>query len=448
MALDTKVTLRNKVIYEVYVRSHGSEGTFQDVIKDLDRIKALGVDIVWLMPIHPIGQKNKKGKLGCPYSIKDYTKINEEYGTLEDFTQLIDKVHDLDMLIMIDVVYNHTSHDACYLEGHPEYYYRNEEGKVGNKVADWFDIIDLDYNNKDLWEEQISALEYWTNLGVDGFRCDVAPMIPMNFWIEARRRIKQLNAKSVLLAETVHPHFLEYVRNQGFYTASDSETYEAFDICYDYDTHQELLNYLTGKSNLEYLLDRKRMQETIYPVNYVKLRFLENHDQPRIASLITNEKQLNIWTAFMFFEKGATLLYAGQEAIDDQVPSLFDKTNIQWQGLNQTMTSFFKNLVDIKRDPIFAYGQYKIHKIDKQDVIVVTYVRDDEWAIGIFNVGLKSGELELTSEEKGFFKLPDLKDGKYTNAYTNNPVKVENQSIQLTDEPILIRYKENTRSDH
>ncbi len=301
MAKDTVKTLRNKVIYEVYVRSHGPHGNFDDVIDDLERIKGLGVDIVWLMPIHPIGKKNKKGSLGCPYSIVDYMKVNEEYGSLEDFMRLIDRVHALGMLMMIDVVYNHTAHDGAYLTKCPEYYYRKADGDVGNKVADWDDIIDLDYTNKDLWEDQISALEYWTKLGIDGFRCDVAPIVPMPFWIEARKRIKQINPESILLAETVHPHFIEYVRSQGFYMASDSETYEAFDICYDYDTHGELIKYLSGEIDLETLLERKRMQEYIYPENYVKLRFLENHDQPRIASLLQDEKQLIMWTAFMFF---------------------------------------------------------------------------------------------------------------------------------------------------
>lgn len=176
-------------------------------------------------------------------------------------------------------------------------------------MADWDDIIDLDYTNKDLWEDQISALEYWTKLGIDGFRCDVAPIVPMPFWIEARKkRIKQINPESILLAETVHPHFIEYVRSQGFYMASDSETYEAFDICYDYDTHGELIKYLSGEIDLETLLERKRMQEYIYPENYVKLRFfLENHDQPRIASLLQDEKQLIMWTAFMFFLKKVRL---------------------------------------------------------------------------------------------------------------------------------------------
>lgn len=442
MANDTMKTLRNKVIYEVYVRNHGPNGSFHDVMDDLERIKALGVDVIWLMPIHPIGEKNKKGPLGCPYSIKNYREINKEYGTLEDFIQLIEKIHALDMLIMIDVVYNHTSHDAIYLKEHPEYYYRNANGNLGNKIADWADIIDLDYSNEELWEDQISTLEYWVELGVDGFRCDVAPMVPMTFWSQARNRIQSINPESILLAETVHPHFIEWVRNQGFYMASDSETYEAFDICYDYDTHGELHKYLSGDIELESLLIKKRMQEYIYPENYVKLRYLENHDQPRIASVVKNDKQLKMWTAFMFFEKGATLLYAGQEAQDENCPSLFGKDLINWNGLNDGFSEFIKQLGVIKKEAIFAEGRYKIHRTPKKDVIVATYVDHGEWVIGIFNIGLKSGELKLVSHEEGYFDLPSIKDGNYVNNYTSEDIIVENQIIQLTDKPILIQIKE------
>lgn len=445
MAIDTQKTLRNLVIYEVYVRSHGPHGNFDDVMHDLERIKDLGVDVVWHMPIHPIGKKNKKGPLGCPYSISDYRKVNEEYGSLEDFIRLIEKIHDLDMLVMMDVVYNHTAHDSVYLDQYPDYYYRKADGELGNKIADWSDIIDLDYQHKSLWEEQIKALEYWTELGVDGFRCDVAPLVPMAFWVEARKRIRQVNPESILLAETVHPHFIEHVRSQGFPIASDSETYEAFDICYDYDTHGEFLKYLSGDIDLESLLEKKRMQEYIYPDNYVKLRFLENHDQPRIASLIKDDQQLKMWTAFMFFEKGTTLLYGGQEAKEDLSQSLFDRELINWQGLDHEFSQFLSRLATFKKESIFAYGHYKIHTMTKKDIIVVTYVEQNEWAIGIFNVGLKTGQLKLASQEESHMSLPVIKDGSYVNYYTMEDIAVENQVIQLINEPIWIKVMEENR---
>lgn len=402
MALNSSKHLRNQVIYSVYVRNHSEKGTFSEVTKDLERIKALGTDILWLMPIHPIGQTNKKGELGCPYSISDYTQVNPEYGTEEDFTQLIHKTHQLGMKIMIDVVYNHTAHDATYRTTHPEYYYKKPNGQFGNKVADWTDIIDLDYANISLWEEQIEALEKWTRLGVDGYRCDVAPLVPIEFWLEARKRVAKINPECVWLSETIHPHFVEYVRNQGFYAASDSEIYQAFDITYDYDTHAELIKYLEGHISLDYFLEKKRMQEYIYPENYSKLRYLENHDNPRAKYLIPNEILLKNWTAFMFFEKGPALLYAGQEFQDIKQPSLFDRDLIQFDLTKQYFADYIAQLAKIKKDPILATGIYRIHKTNQDGIIYMSYYKEQTLFIGIINVSGKVGCFDLTFENQDY----------------------------------------------
>ena len=140
MAANTDPRLQNQVIYSIYVRNHTSEGTFRAVIPDLDRIRALGTDIIWLMPIHPIGVEGKKGTLGCPYANRDYRTVNPEYGTLEDFLHLVDAIHDNGMKCIIDVVYNHTSPDSTLVHRHPEYFYRRPDGKRGNKVG----ILDAD----------------------------------------------------------------------------------------------------------------------------------------------------------------------------------------------------------------------------------------------------------------------------------------------------------------
>ena len=177
MSINTKKDLRNLFIYQVYSRNHNESGTFKEFINDLDRIKKMGVDIIYLLPIHKIGQKQKKGDLGCPYSIQDFRSINPEYGTIEDFKQLIKEIHNRDMKLMIDVVYNHTSYDSVLLEKHPEYFYKNEKGEFANRVGDWWDITDLDYSvDPGLSEELISTLVYWTKLGVDGFRWDVTSL--------------------------------------------------------------------------------------------------------------------------------------------------------------------------------------------------------------------------------------------------------------------------------
>ena len=147
MAVDTKKSLRNQVLYSIYVRNYSKEGTFAAVQADLDRIKALGTDIIWLLPIHPTGEKNRKGSLGSPYAIRDYRAVNPEFGTLDDFRHLVDAIHARGMKCIIDVVYNHTSPDSWLAENHPEWFYHKPDGSLGNRFGDWWDVADLDYSH-------------------------------------------------------------------------------------------------------------------------------------------------------------------------------------------------------------------------------------------------------------------------------------------------------------
>ncbi len=188
MADNTPKKLRNQIMYQVFVRNFSEEGTFKKVEEELDRIKALGTDIVWLMPIHPIGKAQRKGTLGSPYAISDYRAVNPEFGTLDDFISFTNAVHDRGMKCIIDVVYNHTSPDSVLSKEHPEWFFHKSDGSFGNRVGDWSDIIDLDYSNKELWRYQIDTLKYWAQW-VDGFRCDVAPLIPIAFWEQARAEV-------------------------------------------------------------------------------------------------------------------------------------------------------------------------------------------------------------------------------------------------------------------
>lgn len=161
MAVTTSVDLRNQVIYSIYVRNYSEEGTFAAVERDLDRIQDLGVDIIWFLPIYPIGEKKRKGTLGSPYAIKNYREVNPELGTLEDFVHLVKAIHSRGMKCMLDIVYNHTSPDSWLVENHPDFFYRTPEGRMGNRVGDWGDVVDLDYGNKKLWDYQIETLKIW-----------------------------------------------------------------------------------------------------------------------------------------------------------------------------------------------------------------------------------------------------------------------------------------------
>ncbi|MDR0474870.1 MAG: hypothetical protein LBH43_14495 [Treponema sp.] len=224
MAKNTETDLRNMVVYSVYVRNYSKEGTFKVLESDLDRIKTLETDIIWLLPIHPIGKKNRNGSLGSPYAIQDYRKINPEYGTYEDFVSLVNKIHERGMKCIIDVVYNHTSPDSWLAENHPEWFFRKADGSFGNKAGAWLDVIDLDYNQTALWDYQIETLKFWAKT-VDGFRCDVASFIPLNFWLQARKEAASVNPNCLWLSESVDPFFLSYARSLGLTCLSDSEIF-------------------------------------------------------------------------------------------------------------------------------------------------------------------------------------------------------------------------------
>ena len=307
MAADTDISLQKQVIYSIYVRNHTPEGTFRAVIPDLDRIKALGTDIIWFLPIHPIGVEGKKGSLGCPYANRDYRAVDPAYGTMEDFKALVDEIHKRGMRCIIDVVYNHTSPDSVLFHQHPEFFYRGPDGKPGNKMGDWSDVIDLDYRCRALWDYQIQSLCQWAEI-VDGFRCDVASFVPLEFWLKARQEVAKVRPDCIWLAETVHQSFGCMARRAGVYSMLDYDAYQAFDMEYEYDIREVFDKYLAGKAALSHYLDMLNFQEAIYPANYNKLRFLENHDQPRIASFIHRESDLINYTAFLYFLKGTTLI--------------------------------------------------------------------------------------------------------------------------------------------
>lgn len=425
MAKDTCINLRNQVMYSVYVRNHSKEGTFKAVTKDLERIKELGTDIVWFMPIHPIGIKNKKGELGCPYAIRNYREVNPEYGTLEDFKECVDKIHSLGMKCIIDVVYNHTSPDSWLLENKPEFFYRKENGSFGNRVGDWSDVLDLDYNNKDLWDYQIETLKMWAGI-VDGFRCDVASMVPVEFWEKAREEVKKVRKDCIWLAETVHYTFIRELRAQGIEASSDGEVYRAFDICYDYDVQPMFSAYINGEKTLSEYIDFLNFQDSIYPNNYVKLRFLENHDNPRAKHIIPRESDLINWTAFCYFQKGTTLIYGGQEVQEEKCPSLFDIDKVNW-NTGKDLSSLMKTLYKIKKDTIFTNGNYSLVANEELQTVIGYYEKNNNKAVGIFSLKSKSGKVKVA-----------LQDGEYLNEIDGEKVIVINGKITIVGNPIII----------
>ncbi len=423
-----KKELNSAVIYEVFVRNHSTEGTLEKVREDLKRIKNIGADILWLMPIHPIGKIGRKGTYGSPYAIQDYTKISPEIGNKDDFKSLINDVHKLDMKIIIDAVLNHTSRDSLLLSRHPNYFYKDETGKVGRKCEDWSDVYDLDYNNKDLWDYLIEVLGEWVDLGIDGFRCDVASLIPIEFWVEAKKR---LGAKKDLiwLAESVDPSFIKEYRYKGYVAHSDVELHRVFDITYDYDGYDYLSQYLKGDASLDDYIKYLYIQEVLYPANALKLRFLENHDIPRCASIFTDEHILKNWVVFYTLLRGVTLVYSGQEIRAKHCPNLFEKDSIDWNSSNKEFSLFFNKVINITKQIKQLCNEFNIKKICngvykiKQKSKTKTYkaIVNLENKFGKRNSDIKLNGKELISE---------------------NQIKIENE-LDLNKLPIIVEEKDN-----
>ncbi len=425
MARDTNIELRNTLIYQVYVRNHTEEGTFKALIKDLDRIKALGTDVVYLLPIHPIGEKSRKGELGSPYSIKDYYAINPELGTEDDFRELIDAVHQKSMRIMMDIVFNHTSYDSVLFNKHPEFFYK-KDGQYTNRVGDWWDIVDFDFTkDRRLWDYLIENLVHYTKMGVDGFRFDVSSLIPYDFMKEARETVGSINPDTVWLSESVHGHFLKEIRDRGFDGLSESELYDIFDMAYDYDAHPYLEAYLENRGPLSDFVFWHQKQEEIYPKNYIKMRNLENHDFGRFAGLVESQDKLENWHAFSFFAKGSTMIFGGGEASEPHHPDLFNKDTIAFSG--KDISPLIKTMRTITNDRLFYAGVYTIDQPESLEAIRCTYTLDGRQAIGIFNVGSDEGPVDVT-----------LEDGEYTNRVNGDTVNVKRGQIHLQRGPIVL----------
>jgi len=427
MAVDTQPSTRNLVIYEVYVRNHQPNGTFAAVEADLPRIKSMGVDVIWFMPIHPIGEVERKGILGSPYSISDYRAINPEYGDIAQFTALINRAHHLGLKVWIDVVFNHTAHDSILVKDHPEWFHQDASGNPVTTVPDWSDVIDLKHPNEKLSDYLIESLKYWAGIGVDGFRCDVASLLPKKFWLRARREVASVNPDVVWLAESVHASFVAARRDAGLPTLSDGEIFEAFDIAYDYDIWPTFQTSVLGITPSSRYLEMLRLQDAIYPENFVKMRCAENHDQARIMALAPTKNQALAWTAFQAFNKGAFMIYAGQEAGARHTPSLFDTDPIDWQ--DYPLQPFLTSLAQLKKHPAMLNGRFVITRTEP--AVVACWVGSSINLLGIFNTDGKS---------VGASSLP-VADGDYTNLLTSQTVTIKDGQCQMPAYALIIETK-------
>lgn len=421
-------TLRNQMIYQVFVRNYASEGTFNALTHDLNRIKDLGTDILYLMPIHPIGELNRKGTMGSPYAIKDYYGISPDLGTLNDFKKLIKQAHALNIKVMLDIVFHHTAPDHVWVKEYPSFYVY-KKGKLANKVGEWSDIADFEFDhNPELINKLTDVLLYWTALGVDGYRFDVASMIPKEFYDCAFPRVKAQNPNTLFLAESIDANFVDYLRYHNHTCLSDAELYQYFDILYDYDNQVNFIGYLRNEKSFSDYIAAHQRQERIYPVNYVKARNVENHDNPRIQAYTQDRiKSLN-WIAYVFMAKGIAFLHFGIETLSEHMDYLFEKDPVDWSKMDNEFVEWIKALAKLKKEPIFAqnYG-YKIVEHAKE-VFHFEYENEHDRLIAICNVSNAKGMIQINCSE-----------GEYYHLITHEIIDIRYGQVQLKPYPIVFK---------
>ena len=351
-------TLDGKTIYQIFVRNYSEDGTFKSVTKDLERIKDLGVDIIYLMPIFEIGEINRKGTYGSPYAIKDYFSISKDLGTKRDLINLIKKTHDLGMTIILDMVFNHTAPDNALLKEHLDYYCLDEEGLPGNRIDDWDDIIDLNVEKIEVQEYLISVLRYWREYGFDGFRFDVASIIPIGFFARARLA---LGNDVLFFAESISPDFKKYLKKMNYYYEEDEYLLPTFDLLYNYNYLQDLDKYFKTK-NPEIMRDVIRIinKESVIHHEILRSNCLENHDIDRVASNLNGQELINFLTMFISM-RGCAFLYAGEEYGIKHKPALFEKDPIQWSLKEEELYYYIQELIELKKD----FGEIEDQNIEE-----------------------------------------------------------------------------------
>jgi glycosidase len=357
--------LRDGVIYEIFPRHFSAAGNLNGVTARLDELKTLGVNILWIMPIHPIGAKFRKGDYGSPYSVRDYYAINPDYGTLDDFKKLVAEAHKRDLKVIMDIVANHTAWDSVMM-AHPEFYKHDNNGKIIPPVPEWTDVAGLNYSNPQLREYMLDMLKRWIReCDVDGFRCDVAYMVPTDFWDQARVELKKIKPDIMFLAEANKPELLN----------------KAFDVDYSWPLLATLNNVLVHGAPASEL--RRTWEEDVrqFPKGALHMRITDDHDEARAIARFGIRGALAA-SALMFTLDGVPLLYNGMEvgdATESGDPALFDKLPIYWQPKERPpFRNIYRDLIKLrKQSPAFRNDRIVwLKNADEKNV--VTFLREDD----------------------------------------------------------------------
>jgi len=383
---------KKAVMYEVNVRQYSEEGTFKAVEKDLPRLNALGVDILWLMPIHPIGEVKRKGSLGSYYAVQDYKKVNPNFGTIEDFKDLVQACHNNNLRLIIDWVPNHTAWDNLWITKHPNWYTQDKEGNIIDPTNPetgeswgWTDVADLNFDNAAMRIAMIDAMKFWvTETDIDGFRCDVAHSVPVSFWDEVKTALDKVKPL-FMLAEAEKP----VLHQNGFHAS------------YAWDLHHRLNKVAQGKMNAQdirdYLLeDAKKHNKKDY-----RLNFTSNHDENTWSGTVFERMgdAHQCLAALTYIIPGMPLMYNGQEAPLKKRLEFFEKDAINWN--NYKYTEFYTNLNNTKKRNIALWngeagGDLQLINTTKNKaVLALTRGKGDHLFAAIFNLSDQTVAVEF-----------------------------------------------------
>lgn len=395
--------VKNINIYEVNIRQYTREGTFDAFAQHLPRLKAMGVDVLWLMPVFPIGMKNGKGTLGSPYSIRDYKDINSEYGTKEDFKALVEQAHELGMKVILDWVANHTSFDHVWIEqGHKDWYSQDENGQIIHpKGTDWVDTADLNFDNEDMRAAMLDTMKYWVeDFDIDGYRCDMAMLVPFDFWaptLTALREIKPL----FFLAEA----------------EGESLTYAGFNTTYAWHMHHVMNAVAQGHASANDLEQAYWKSLENYQDHAFQMQFTTNHDENSWNGTVFERMggAVDAMAVFAFTCGDMPLIYSGQEAGMNKRLEFFEKDEIDWSDISKE--AFFTTLLKLRHenealwngnfggkmqrlstsnnDKIFAFKREK----NNQQVIVMINMSREKHSFTVENIHF-SGTYKDVFEEK------------------------------------------------
>lgn len=406
--------IKNAAIYQINTRQFSQEGTLKAAEKQLPRIKELGTDIIMLMPIHPIGEKNRKGSLGSPYSIKNYYGVNPELGTLEDLKNFVKKAHELGMYVILDWVANHTSWDNELVTKHPDWYVKNHEGKfMPTAWFDWADIIDLNFDKPELRKYMTDALKYWVKeVDVDGYRCDAAGLVPLDFWNNARKELDAIKPV-FLLAEW---------EGRDFHA-------EAFDMTYAWAWNDALHKICTGKANVNALYGYYSWNQGFYPDNAIRMTFVSNHDKNSWEGTMWEQFGDGVDAAIVLsvVGEGMPLIYNGQEAGETKRLAFFEKDPIEWK--QHYIGDLYKKLFALmKKNTALWHANWGARMIKVPNTAeneVLSFVRENkkDKVFAVFN---------FSADKKNISFKETLYLGNYKDFFTNENVSFnEKTSLEL-----------------